>query len=143
MLLCARQLNLFSIELLIFWMSKMSNVPFVLQPVFKANISPLSRSSVKPKRAGHCMMNESWFDDSAVITGDVALAWTKWKHMSSLRAAFFREAWRAGISYAGPFHLISRAISQQLRVVKLVCGQDQCNSDEQVLWICHKIASTY
>jgi hypothetical protein len=51
----------------------------------------ISRSSVKPRRTGDCMMNESWFDDPAVITGDVAFARTKWKHMSSLRAAFCCE----------------------------------------------------
>jgi hypothetical protein len=49
---------------------------------------PISRSSVSPRRAGDCMMNEPWFDDPAVITGDVTFARTKWKHMSNLRAAF-------------------------------------------------------
>jgi hypothetical protein len=57
----------------------------------RADRRPISRSSVKPRRTGDCMMNESWFDDPAVITGDVAFARTKWKHMSSLRAAFCCE----------------------------------------------------
>ena len=33
-------------------------------------------------------MNESRFDDPAVITADIAFAQTQGKHMSSLRAAF-------------------------------------------------------
>jgi len=37
----------------------------------------VSRSSVKLRRAGDCMMNEPWFDDPAMITGDVAFARTK------------------------------------------------------------------
>ena len=37
------------------------------------------------------MMNESWFDDPAVITGGVAFALTKAKQMPSLRTAFFCE----------------------------------------------------
>jgi hypothetical protein len=36
-------------------------------------------------------MNESWFDDPAVITADVVFAQTKGKHMSSLHAAFCCE----------------------------------------------------
>jgi hypothetical protein len=56
-----------------------------------ADHRPISRSSVKPRRTGDCMMNESWFGDPAVITGDVAFARMKWKHMSSLRAAFCCE----------------------------------------------------
>jgi hypothetical protein len=36
-------------------------------------------------------MNESWFDDPAVVTDDVAFARTKGKHMPSLRAAFCCE----------------------------------------------------
>jgi len=38
-----------------------------------------------------CMMNESWFDDPAVITGGVAFTQTRGKHMPSLRAAFCCE----------------------------------------------------
>ena len=47
----------------------------------------ISRSSVKPRRTEDCM-NESRFDDPAVITADIAFAQTQGKHMSSLRAAF-------------------------------------------------------
>jgi hypothetical protein len=36
-------------------------------------------------------MNESWFDDPAVITADVVFIQTKGKHMSSLHAAFCCE----------------------------------------------------
>jgi hypothetical protein len=32
---------------------------------------------VKPRRARDCMMNKSWFDDLAVIAGDIAFAQTK------------------------------------------------------------------
>ena len=46
---------------------------------------------VKPRRTGDCIMNESWFDDPAVITGGVAFALTKAKQMPSLRTAFFCE----------------------------------------------------
>jgi hypothetical protein len=61
---------------------------------FRAGLAdhrPISRSSVKPRRTEDYMMNESWFDDPAVITGGVAFAQTKWKHMPSLRAAFCCE----------------------------------------------------
>jgi hypothetical protein len=36
-------------------------------------------------------MNESWLDDPVIITGDIAFARTKWKHVSSLRAALYCE----------------------------------------------------
>jgi hypothetical protein len=37
------------------------------------------------------MINESWFDDPAVITADVAFTQTKGKQMLSLYAAFYCE----------------------------------------------------
>jgi hypothetical protein len=55
-----------------------------------ADHKPISRSSVKPSRAGDCM-NESWFADPAVVTGDVAFVRMKGKHMPSLCAAFCCE----------------------------------------------------
>jgi hypothetical protein len=51
----------------------------------------MPRSSVKPRRIGDCTMNESWFDDPAVITGHVTFAWTRRKHMSRLRTAICCE----------------------------------------------------
>ena len=45
----------------------------------------------EPRRAGDWMMNEHWADNPAVITCDVALVQTKWKHISSLRVAFCCE----------------------------------------------------
>ena len=51
----------------------------------------ISRSWVKLRRAGDCRTDESWFDDPAVIIGDIPFTWTKWKHMTSLYAAFCCE----------------------------------------------------
>jgi hypothetical protein len=45
------------------------------------------------------MMNESWLDDPAAITGGAAFARTGWKHMSNLRAAFCCE--KRGVQPAG------------------------------------------
>jgi hypothetical protein len=60
---------------------------------FRAGLAdhrPISRSSVKPRRTKDCI-NESWFDDPAVITANVVFIQTKRKHMSSLYTAFCYE----------------------------------------------------
>jgi hypothetical protein len=46
---------------------------------------------VKPRRTKGYIINESWFNDPAIITGDIAFAQTKGKHMLSLYAAFCCE----------------------------------------------------
>jgi len=54
---------------------------------FRAGLAdhrPISRSLVKPRRTGDCMMNESWFDDPAVITGGVAFEQTKGKYKAEV-----------------------------------------------------------
>jgi hypothetical protein len=46
---------------------------------------------VKPRRTGDYIINESWFNNPAVITADVAFTQIKGKQISSLYAAFYYE----------------------------------------------------
>ena len=56
-----------------------------------ADHRPISRSSVKPRRTRDYIINESWFNDPAVITGGVAFIQTREAYAKSTRGVLLRE----------------------------------------------------